>query len=152
MSIEQVKTLMQLMNDSDLQHFDYKSEDFELVLSKREQADTLVAQAPVSSALQTAAVPTAVDTPVDAVQPVANANTKTIDAALVGVVYLAPSPEAPVFKKVGDRVEVGEVVCIVEAMKIMNEIKSPVAGTITEVLVDNQMIVEYGQPLFIVAV
>ena len=72
----------------------------------------------------------------------------TIDSPLVGVAYLTPSPDKPAFKSVGDKVAKGEVVCIVEAMKVMNEITSDVAGEIVEVLVDNEQVVEFNQPLF----
>ena len=69
---------------------------------------------------------------------------------MVGTFYRAPSPEAPPFVEVGQTVEVGQVVCIVEAMKLMNEIKSEVKGRITEALIENAEPVEFGQPLFVV--
>ncbi|CAM3423806.1 acetyl-CoA carboxylase biotin carboxyl carrier protein [Hydrogenibacillus schlegelii] len=71
-----------------------------------------------------------------------------ITAPMVGTFYEAPSPGAPPFVKVGDRVEPGTVVCIIEAMKLFNEIEAEVSGTIVEVLVQNGTLVEYGQPLF----
>ena len=67
---------------------------------------------------------------------------------IVGTFYRAPGPNADVFVKVGDRVEVGRVLCIVEAMKLMNEIESEFAGEIVKVFVENAQPVEYGQPLF----
>ena len=71
-----------------------------------------------------------------------------ITSPMVGTFYRAPSPDAKPFVEVGDRVAAGQVVCIVEAMKLMNEIQSDVEGTVAEIMVDNQMPVEYGQPLF----
>ena len=67
---------------------------------------------------------------------------------IVGIVYLQPAPDKPVFKKVGDQVAKGEVICIIEAMKLMNEITSETDGVITEILVENESVVEYGQTLF----
>ena len=66
---------------------------------------------------------------------------------MVGVVYLQATPDADPYVKVGDKVEQGDVICIVEAMKLMNEIQAPFSGVITEVFVQNEEVVEYGQPL-----
>ncbi len=65
----------------------------------------------------------------------------------MGVVYLKPNPDKPVFKQVGDQVKVGEVVCIIEAMKVMNEIVSDVNGEVKAIYVENEEVVEFGQPL-----
>ena len=73
-----------------------------------------------------------------------------IKSPMVGTLYRAPAPDAPPFVEMGQDLEVGQVVCIIEAMKLMNEIKSEVAGRIVEVLVDNGAPVEFGQPLFAV--
>ena len=80
----------------------------------------------------------------------ASKNNKDIKSPMVGTFYRAPSPEAEAFVEVGQTVEVGQVVCIVEAMKLMNEIKSEVRGKITEVAVQNAEPVEFGQTLFVV--
>ncbi len=73
-----------------------------------------------------------------------------IKSPMVGTFYRAPAPDAPAFAEVGQDIEVGQVVCIIEAMKLMNEIKSEVAGQIVEVLVDSGTPIEFGQPLFAV--
>ena len=73
----------------------------------------------------------------------------TIEAPMVGTFYRAPAPDAPPFVRDGDRVKKGQVVCIIEAMKLMNEIESKVAGRVVKVLVENTQPVEYGQPLFL---
>ena len=73
-----------------------------------------------------------------------------IKSPMVGSFYRAPAPDAPPFVEVGQEIDIGQVVCIIEAMKLMNEIKSEVAGRIAEVLVDNGSPVEFGQPLFVV--
>ena len=80
--------------------------------------------------------------------PTINANIKEIIAPLVGTFYRAPAPEASPFVEIGDEVKVGDTLCIVEAMKNMNEIESDIDGTITEICVQNSELVEYGQVLF----
>jgi len=77
-------------------------------------------------------------------------NTVTIESPMVGTFYRAPSPDADAFTKVGDTVDPEKVVCIIEAMKVMNEIKAETSGTILKILVENGEPVEYGQPLFLV--
>ena len=88
------------------------------------------------------------DTPV--AEKKISANAKTINSPLVGTFYAAPSEDAQTFVKVGDRVKKGQIVAIVEAMKLMNEIESEYDGVITEILVDNATGVEYGEALFVV--
>lgn len=71
-------------------------------------------------------------------------------APLVGIAYLRPAPEEPVFKQVGDHVTAGEVVCVIESMKMMNEVKSPVSGVVSEILIANESLVEYHQDLLLI--
>jgi acetyl-CoA carboxylase biotin carboxyl carrier protein len=75
-------------------------------------------------------------------------NLKEVVSPMVGTFYASPSPESAAYAQVGKQVNVGDVVCIIEAMKVMNEIKSEIAGVISEILVENGQPVEYGQPLF----
>ena len=77
-------------------------------------------------------------------------DTPQIKAPLVGIVYLQASPDRPPYKKIGDHVEKGEVVCAIESMKMMTEVKSDISGTISEINVANEEVVEYNQPLFTV--
>jgi acetyl-CoA carboxylase biotin carboxyl carrier protein len=92
----------------------------------------------------------AASAPVSAAAPAASeAHLLTIEAPMVGTFYRAPSPDAAPFVREGDRVKKGQVVCIIEAMKLMNEIESKVAGRVVKVLVENTQPVEYGQPLFL---
>ncbi|OIL91568.1 acetyl-CoA carboxylase, biotin carboxyl carrier protein, partial [Oenococcus oeni] len=74
-------------------------------------------------------------------------NTSTINSPLVGVAYLQANPDAESYVKVGDQVKAGDVVCVIEAMKMMTEIKSSVSGTVAEILIDNESMVDYDQPL-----
>jgi acetyl-CoA carboxylase biotin carboxyl carrier protein len=108
-----------------------------LVSAPAAPASTAPAAAPAPS-LMAAATPGADD-----------AHLLTIEAPMVGTFYRAPSPDAQPFVREGDRVKKGQVVCIIEAMKLMNEIESKVAGRVAKVVVENSQPVEYGQPLFL---
>ena len=83
-------------------------------------------------------------------KPAEDSHRVIINSPMVGTFYRAPAPDAPPFAEIGQDIEVGQVVCILEAMKLMNEIKSEVGGRVVEVLVDNGSPVEFGQPLFAV--
>ena len=85
-----------------------------------------------------------------AAAPVEEAHKETIDSPLVGTLYRAPGPDAKPFVQVGDRVNADTTVCIIEAMKVMNEIKAEKSGVIKEILVENGQPVEYGQPIFVI--
>ena len=104
------------------------------------------AAAPLPPAAPAPSAPafTAASTPAPAISG------ETVRAPIVGTFYRTPSPDAPVFVEVGDRIAKGQVLCIIEAMKLMNEVESEVAGTLRQVLVENAQPVEYDQPLFIV--
>jgi len=83
-------------------------------------------------------------------KPQSSAKTHTVVSPMVGTFYRAPAPDADPFVKVGDHVTVGQTLCIIEAMKIMNEIEADVSGVVAEILVENAQPVEYNQPLFII--
>ena len=97
-----------------------------------------------------AGVPQLVPSPKKGVHAAEEGRWVTVKSPMVGTCYRAPAPDAPPFVEVGQDVEVGQVLCIIEAMKLMNEIKSEVAGRIVDVLVQNGEAVEFGQPLFAV--
>ena len=144
--LEQIRQLMTELENSSLRELHVKDGEFDLLLSKNENTAPAVIAAPA----QAASAPVA-EAAVDNT-PVVDANTKEIVAPLVGTVYLQPKPESPMFKSVGDQVKIGETVAIIEAMKLMTEIKSDVAGTIVEVLVENEQVVDYDKPLYRVSV
>jgi len=97
-----------------------------------------------------AAAPTALAQPSPAVAAEAAAGTITIEAPMVGTFYRSPSPEAPPFVSEGDTIKEGQTLCIIEAMKLMNEIESKLSGRVVKILVENAQPVEFGQPLFLV--
>lgn len=156
MNFSEIKEIVALINQSNLTEFHVKDQQFELYLNKNAQAKTMEQAPTAPQALpQAAPAPVAVQAATPEVAPVVEAATevedttgKEITSPLVGVAYLKPSPDKANFKQVGDTVKKGDVLCILEAMKVMNEIASDVDGTISAILIENEAVVEYGQPLF----
>jgi len=153
-NFSEIKEIVALINQSNLTEFHVKDQQFELYLNKNAQAQKTMSEAPVSAPVQ-APAPVVVQATTPEVAPEVEAATevedttgKEITSPLVGVAYLKPSPDKANFKQVGDTVKKGDVLCILEAMKVMNEIVSDVDGTISAILIENEAVVEYGQPLF----
>ena len=142
-NIEEIKELMALLENSSLSALEVQQDDVKVRLEK--PAVTVAAPvavpapAPVAAPAP-AAAPAVAPAPADA--------GKAINAPIVGVFYAAPSPDSEPYVSVGKRVKKGDVVCIIEAMKCMNEIQAEEDGEITAVLANNGELVEYGQPLF----
>ncbi len=155
MKIEQVLELVKAVSDSTLTEFKYEEDGVKLSLKKagdkivQVQAPAAPLAAPViaPSVMPAASVQAAPVTGIQAAAPAGN----IVKSPLVGTFYAAPAEDAEPFVKVGDSVKEGQVLAIVEAMKLMNEIESDFAGTVTEILVENGEAVEYGQPLFVIS-
>ncbi|WP_086443949.1 acetyl-CoA carboxylase biotin carboxyl carrier protein [Candidatus Enterococcus lemimoniae] len=158
MNINEVKELLTQFDQSTLTEFDLKEGSFGLYMNKnkvtqktpgevKQVADNNVtSQGTVEVTSQTVEVKEPInETITSETKP---ENTEEIISPIVGVVYLKPAPDKENFKQVGDSVKKGDVVCIVEAMKLMNEITASVDGVITEVLIQNEDVVEFNQPLF----
>ena len=145
MDLKDIKAIVDLMEKNGLTAFEMEKGGFRIALSKGVVAGTAVsyAPAPVAAAAAPAA---AVAAPAEAAAPAASG--KEIPSPMVGTFYSSPSPESPPFVKVGQKVTPDTVVCIIEAMKVMNEIKAEVSGTITEVAAENGQPVQFGQALF----
>jgi acetyl-CoA carboxylase biotin carboxyl carrier protein len=150
MKIEEIKTIIKLMSENDLTEFKIEAEDMHLCLKRGGQLPgsqiIIPAAAPVPAAAPAPVAPAAAPAPA---APAVSANRTTVDAPIVGTFYRSPSPDAPAFVKVGDTVSADTTVCIIEAMKVMNEIKAEKSGVIKEILVENGQPVEYGQPIFV---
>lgn len=155
METHEVKELLSQFDQSTLTELQLKKETFELYFNKNttsglQSASSSPASAPAANAAPTPTAPTpavsATPDTVEAAKPVLEG--KEVVSPLVGVVYLKPSPDKDNFKQIGDHVKKGDILCIVEAMKVMNEIVSDVDGELVEVLVESEQIVEYNQPLF----
>lgn len=144
--MEETKTLQQLlaiMHEHDLDALKVKVGDQIFELVRREPGNAVYMAAPGAPP---AAGPVA--GPAPAAAAAAPANVKKVTAPLVGVFYSSPSPDTEPFVKVGDRVEVGQVLCILEAMKLFNEITSDYAGVVTRIIPENSELVSLGQELF----
>ena len=152
MNVEEIKELMTLFNDSNMTEFHLSNEEFEVQFSKREEYPQVVsnAVAPVANVaapVEAAPVSSAPSTEAQEAPQVAT-DAKYITSPIVGVVYLQSSPDADPFVQVGKQITSNDTVCIIEAMKIMNEIKSDFNGEVLEVLVENGQMVDFGQKLF----
>ena len=145
---EQLHRLLEALGESDIQEFRLEGDDFRLEIRRNLPGQTVMA--PVMPAPVAAAAPAK---PLDSASPPPPASTSTrsdlleITAPMVGTFYRAPAPGEPSFVEVGTRINVGQAVCILEAMKLMNELESEVAGEVVEILVDNGTPVEFGQVL-----
>jgi acetyl-CoA carboxylase biotin carboxyl carrier protein len=151
MNIEEIKTIVELMSDHDLTEFKIDSENTNLCIKRGcgHSAPVVVQQAHIPQQILAAAVQQQAEAA--APPPSVPAPPRvTIDAPIVGTFYRSPSPEAPVYVKHGDKVNPDTLVCMIEAMKVMNEIKAEKSGVIKEILVENAKPVEYGQPLFVI--
>lgn len=152
MNVEEIKELMTLFNDSNMTEFHLSNEEFEVQFSKREEYPQVVsnAVAPVANvANPVEAAPVSAAPSVEAQEaPQVATDAKYITSPIVGVVYLQSSPDADPFVQVGKQITSNDTVCIIEAMKIMNEIKSDFNGEVVEVLVENGQMVDFGQKLF----
>lgn len=167
MKVEQVLQLIQAVSDSELTEFKYEEDGVKLSLKKT--GDKIVqVQAPAVAPAVVQAAPAVIPAPApvpSAPAPAAEAPAaggaagaeeelpagNIVKSPLVGTFYAAPAEDAEPFVKVGDSVKEGQVLAIVEAMKLMNEIESDFTGTVKEILVENGQAVEYGQPLFVIS-
>lgn len=154
MNVEEIKELMALFNESNMTEFHLSNEEFEVQFSKREEYPQVVsnAVAPVANvASPVEAAPVSVSSSAETQEaPQVATDAKYITSPIVGVVYLQSSPDADPFVQVGKQITSNDTVCIVEAMKIMNEIKSDFNGEVVEVLVENGQMVDFGQKLFVI--
>ena len=158
MNLNEIKDLMAQFDQSSLREFSYKNGTDELQFSKNEarMASEATAQvAPAPTAVVASPVVSAPSTPAESAVDEAPAPAETtvapegdvVESPLVGVAYLAAGPDKPAFVTVGDSVKKGQTLVIIEAMKVMNEIPAPKDGVVTEILVSNEEMVEFGKGL-----
>ena len=148
MDIKQIEELVKLIENSGLTEFSYTEGDVEIVMSKLDNAPVVApASIPMPMGMPMAAAPAVVTNENDA-SAIYTDMEEYITSPIVGTFYSAPSPDAPAYVRVGDKVKSGQVVCILEAMKLMNEIQCDYDCEIEAVLVSNEQKVDYGQPLF----
>jgi acetyl-CoA carboxylase biotin carboxyl carrier protein len=158
MDLKQIQELIKMINKSNLSEVSIEEKDFKITIRQKEEIiqQTVISggfqqmpqmmQAPVAAPAITApAAP-----PVAATPSAAESKYVTIKSPMIGTFYRKPSPDKPLFVEVGSEVTPGKVVCIIEAMKLFNEIESEIKGKIVKVLVEDMSPVEYDQPLFLV--
>jgi len=164
MDFKQIKELIELMNDSNLSELKLKEENFQISIRTKHYSDAVksgnsgmsptiaVPMSPANVSAPAPVQPIASSAPSaapnDATGEVEDANLKVINSPMIGTFYRSSSPDKDPFVKVGDTIQKGTVLCIVEAMKLFNEIESEVSGRIVKVLADDGGPVEYDQPLF----
>lgn len=151
MDLKDIKAIIDLMKKNSVSEFELEKQDFKIrlkrgmgggVISGDESGQQVISYAPMPVALPAAAPATA---PAPAT---ATSNDADIKSPMIGTFYRSPSPDSASYVEIGTEVNPDTVVCIIEAMKVMNEIKAEVKGVITQVLVENAKPVEFGQPLF----
>ncbi|NOX65226.1 MAG: acetyl-CoA carboxylase biotin carboxyl carrier protein [Chlorobi bacterium] len=149
MDINLLKRLVKVVEQSNITEFSVQEGDLKIKISKnsKQSVNTVISQ-PINPVVQTAE-PVAAQEP-KAKEEEVNTNYHEIRSPIVGTFYRAPAPDADTYVQVGDIVSVGSVLCIVEAMKLMNEIESDADGKIVKILVENATPVEYNQPLFLI--
>ena len=159
MDFKQIQELIKLVNKSNLSELTIEEKDFKVTIR---QKDEIIQQTVISGQFQSAPALAQAPAPAPAIAAApaappttaapADDNSKyiTIKSPMIGTFYRKPSPDKPLFVEVGSEVTPGKVVCIIEAMKLFNEIESEVKGKIVKILVEDQSPVEYDQPLFLV--
>ena len=150
MELKDIKILIDLMKKNDLSVFQMEKDGFKILLKKGQPPSVNYPVPGVVAAPAAFAAPTVPVTTTEAAASTGTAKEEgeKIVSPMVGTFYQAMSPEAPAYVKVGQTVQAETVVCIIEAMKVMNEIKAEIGGVIAEILVENGKPVQFGQPLF----
>lgn len=154
MDLKLIQNLLDMISNSDLNEVAIEEGNLKIKVKKQSEAaapreQVYYAQAPAPQTAPPASAPAAqpaAEKPADS----PSSNTEEIKSPIVGTFYAAANPESPDFVKIGDTIKKGDVLCIVEAMKIMNEIESEVSGKVVKILVSNSQPVEFDQPLFLI--
>ncbi len=149
MDIDRIKSVIDLMCERELCEFAIEEKDFKLSL-KRGSPAVMMSAPMMAPAATPAAAPVAAPAAAAPAAPAADDKLSPIPSPLVGTFYRAGSPDADPFVAVGSRVNKDTVVCIIEAMKVMNEIKAEASGVIKKILVENATAVQFGQPMFLI--
>lgn len=150
--LEQIKSLLDVVGDTDITELTIESGEEKITIKKQHTVVSSTVEVPLAPRHHVAAAPAPEQA--ETVKPATEENNNNglipISSPMVGTFYRSPSPTAPPFIDIGDVVSPGQTVCIIEAMKLMNDMPSEVAGRIVKCLVENGTTVEYGQPLFMV--
>lgn len=146
MQIDHIKELIELLDQTSLHELDLETSEFKLSL-KKESAQQVVASTPI---VQTSVAQAPAAVTEESIEATAEAvsTLRTITSPMVGTFYSRPAPDKDAYVQAGDRIESGQVVCVLEAMKLFNDVEAEISGEIVEILVNDGDLVEYGQALF----
>ena len=157
MNLKQIQDLIKFVSKSGVTEVSLETKEIKITIKTGNKSETVVTQvvpqiaaAPVAPAVVSAPAPQTVAEKAAEVKAGNEAKYITIKSPMIGTFYRTPSPDKPTFVNIGDEIKLGKVICIIEAMKLFNEIESEVSGKIVKVLVDNASPVEYDQPLFLI--
>ena len=152
MDLGHLREILELVAECDISEVEIEEENLRVVVRKHAPVQAMPQQityaAPAAPVMAAPAAPAVSESAPAA--PAPEPAGKQVRAPIVGTYYAASSPDSPVFVKVGDSVKTGDVLCIIEAMKLMNEIEAEFSGVVRQILVDNGTPVEYDQPLFVI--
>ena len=150
MDLRKLKTLIDLVAESGISELEMSEGEDKVRIVNHQSTSGSVQQVMIPAPAAQAAPAAVAAAPVEAAAPAAPTG-HAVKSPMVGTFYRAPNPESPDFVKIGDTVKVGQTLCIIEAMKLLNEIESDKDGVVKEILIENGQGVEYDQPLFIIA-
>lgn len=154
MDLKEIQNLIKFVSNSGVAEVKLEMDDVKITIKTTLEGTTpeitYLQQAPVAQAAPQAALAPVAAAPVAAAPATENSNYITVKSPMIGTFYRKPSPDKPMFVEVGSTISKGDVVCVIEAMKLFNEIESEVSGKIVKILVDDMSPVEFDQPLFIV--
>jgi len=154
MDLKEIQNLIKFVSNSGVAEVKLEMDDVKITIKTTVEGTspeiTYLQQAPIAQAAPQAAPAPVAAAPVAAAPAAENSNYITVKSPMIGTFYRKPSPDKPMFVEVGSNISKGDVVCVIEAMKLFNEIESEVSGKIVKILVDDMSPVEFDQPLFIV--
>ena len=148
MEIKDLRALVKMITDTDITEFELENAEEKIVIKRGPDKEYVQLAAPVAAVAAPVAPAPAVSAATASIKSTEDDDGETIDSPMVGSFYRKPSPESPSFAEVGDVVEAGQTVCLVEAMKMFNEIEAEFKCKIVEILKDDAAPVEFGEPLF----
>lgn len=147
MDIRKIKKLIELIEESDIEEIEIKEGDDAVRISRRKQVTEVAHQPTYVATAPTSPAPTETNIQTENAPSTPSLNGHVVRSPMVGTFYRAASPSAPAFIEVGHSVKAGDTICIVEAMKMMNQIEADKTGTVSEILIENGQPVEFDQPL-----
>ena len=154
MDLKQIHELIKLINKSNIGEISIEDKDGKVTIKQKDEPAVTYAQAPLPQQVYNVVAPQAHEAPSSSPAPAAPTpkadNLITIKSPMIGTFYRRPSPDKPNFTEIGTEITPGKTLCIIEAMKLFNEIEAEISGTIVKILVEDNSPVEYDQPLFLV--